>query len=329
MNDAIKYDLESLSNREYNRISVGITPSNGVHFGFAFTMISAFMYMQNHPNCSLEVCITDRDLDPQLGRIFKPYDRLEDKGDCHKLMRDHVLEELKMLRNDYCTFFGLDSGRINIVFFSDLLVGEPTFFAEIKELLVNQEKSRALKVALLDHGKKPYEVPFSPICPSCEYSNSHLGYVNQHRQLASFCYKQGCDYERTKNLVVVSIDDPKAYNLHYMIPVARDLFDLRLSPKADLHIFGGDFDKPHGVKKFRKYERVQRVMQIFGRELPDIFIGPELELGGRKISKSTDIFFPYASGEPEFEERFLRASVKQITRNRGRDIVDLAVDMQV
>ncbi|MEK6963627.1 MAG: hypothetical protein AABX70_04320 [Nanoarchaeota archaeon] len=326
MNEVIKYDIGALADKEYRRISIGITPSNYVHLGFVFTLISAFMYMAKHSNSSLEVCITDRDVDPQLGRVFRPYHLLEDKDDaCHGLISDHVESELELLRSDFCSFFHVDSQKVDIVFFNDLMKQETSFFGELKPFLLERDKSKRLKEALFDRSGKYWEVPFSPVCPDCGYSNSHLGSINRNTELlASACYKPGCVNEERNDLAVVSIHNPEAYNVHYMIPPARDVFDLERSPRADLHIFGGDFDREHGTKKIRKYERALNVMRLFSPHPPSIYIGPELRLGGQKISKSTGMFFPYVSNDSDFQNRFLKAAVQELSKGRN-EVVDLAL----
>ena len=230
--------------------------------------------------------------------------------------------ELGTMCEEYTQFFDIDPSRVVLYYFTQYLTQEPEFFEAFKQLLLDQEKARALKKAIFDRGKAPYNVPFSPICPSCGYSNAHLGNVDYgHRMLKSTCFKPGCEQEGKK--VSVSIDDPKGYNVHYMTTPVRDLFELRGSPRADLHIFGGDFDRKHGVKKVPKVERVRNIMRIFDQEIPDIFISQLIAWEGEKVSKSGRRFWPYFGWNPEERRGFLERAVECVTKSyRGHPIID-------
>jgi len=109
-----------------------------------------------------------------------------------------------------------------------------------------------------------------------------------------------------------------------MTTPARDLFDLEGSPQADLHVFGGDFDEEHGVKKIRKFERIRNVMRLFDSDLPDIFIGQLVKWEGEKVSKSGKRFWPYFDWTDISERHeFLERGVECVTEKaKGKPVVD-------
>jgi hypothetical protein len=100
----------------------------------------------------------------------------------------------------------------------------------------------------------------------------------------SNCYNTNCD----QTSYVFDLRGPGRYNIHYLVDPIRDAMDTKMRQGNDLHIFGGDYGQPSGVRRISKVDRIQRGMAAIGLEATDAFVGPIVLSDGQKMSKSKD-----------------------------------------
>ncbi len=101
--------------------------------------------------------------------------------------------------------------------------------------------------------------------------------------LKDICQNKKCDTTEYR----FDLRQPGTYNIHYLVDPIRDALTTETRGKNDLHIFGGDYGIPSGVKKIPRAERIQSGMEAVGLEPVDAYIGPMLMVNGSKMSKST------------------------------------------
>ena len=74
-----KYDIQELLKREYDEISMGLTPSGYIHLGTLYTMAQPLLYLSEHNDTKIEICITDLDFDNKF-TLDTPYNLAKTDG---------------------------------------------------------------------------------------------------------------------------------------------------------------------------------------------------------------------------------------------------------
>jgi len=152
-------------------------------------------------------------------------------------------------------------------------------------LIRQRARAKAVKHALFDGKGGTYDVPFTPICPECGYSSSsNSTYDSKADTLRTKCKNKECGGHG--KVFSVPVSDLLAYNVYYLIDPIRDVHESANCPRADVHLFGGDYLLTHGVKRKSRVQRVADAMTAVTSRLPDFFIGPMLTLNSMKMSKS-------------------------------------------
>jgi lysyl-tRNA synthetase class I len=290
MGEIIRFDYKEFQDRDYSILSMGIKPSGNLHLGSVVALTNGFLYLKDNPDSKLNIGVMDLDFDVRRGDDFLSFYNSPDKWNCHRYAKEHTKSEIEEVSRTGSECLGLDSKRINIRYFSDMLNDEGLMKMFVR-IAMDRDLCRGVKKAIADRSGRSYKVPFSPICPECGRSNSNFAVVSRENEtLKGKCSNSGCEVEDYE----VSLKDKGSYNIHYLIDPIRDV---SRSFKADVHIFGGDYDTPWGEKKISRTERVMNVMGLFSRKTPDIYLGPVFTVNGKKMSKTLDNTIDFASLE--------------------------------
>lgn len=118
-----------------------------------------------------------------------------------------------------------------------------------------------------------------------EAFNSRLRSINENNAggpqyvLRSECRNKACSVESYDFDMRLGM-----YNIHYLVDPLRDEI---FAPNGNVvHIFGGDYAKPHGAKRIPKAERIRNALIAVGSMNQDFFIGPLINFRGEKMGKS-------------------------------------------
>lgn len=266
-------NLDDLLERKYERISLGLDPSGPIHLGTALVFLQAFLAMQKNPETELNISITDLGCNRQRGKSFISYLNQKDPSGCHELMKEHTKEETENLVSELSSYFGIES-KVNLSYFSDL--------TEKKELqkifldLFSTEKGREKIRRTVLTGSDRSSTLLSPIC-ICGYSSNKPPKFNG-TELRTRCYNEKCGVD----YYGVDLRNLKSVNISYLLDTIRDL----IPPKANLHIFGGDYGENYGEDKLPKAERILNLLSSLSENPPRIYVGPLVEYNGEKIGKS-------------------------------------------
>jgi len=118
-----------------------------------------------------------------------------------------------------------------------------------------------------------------PICSDCHTASSVPSMYNGHT-LVNACTNPSCE---TQAYEVDVMDTSKDIAVHYFIDPLRDR---AITPKTDVHVFGGDYSSEHEGNA----RKVEKIMSVIAKancgEVPDILMGPTFYArDGEKMSK--------------------------------------------
>ncbi len=299
--NAIKYDIQELLNREYDKISMGITPSgNSIHPGTLYTIALPLIYLSKHPDIDVEICVTDLDFDNRVP-LSVPY-YLAKTGRIPN--KERTKYEIRSAVDIYADILEIDESTIKenveISIFSEKMKDNENMLELFKKIALDEQILLELKRIWLGSKKKKRtlsKVPYSIICPSCNLLDAGYATINRHDEtLKKKCKNSYCK----EDIVVVSLDDVGSYALHYIIPPVKDIL-VSDESRDIIHVFGGDYDIAYGAKGMSKYKIIQNMMALLTENPPDVYIGAMVTVDGKKMSKSnrdtTHLFKDIDSGQ--------------------------------
>ena len=280
----VAFDHKEFCQRDYGRLSMGLKPSGELHMGTIATILNGMLYLEGHRGASLRIDVMDLDYDTQRGLSFPSFMTMRDPKGCHSLMKHHTKEKVERTVQKLSAILGIDPKRVEVSFYTENYACEG--FPELMTSLIRQRvRAKAVKHALFDGKGGTYDVPFTPICPECGYSSSsNSTYDSKADTLRTKCKNKECGGHG--KVFSVPVSDLLAYNVYYLIDPIRDVHESANCPRADVHLFGGDYLLTHGVKRKSRVQRVADAMTAVTSRLPDFFIGPMLTLNSMKMSKS-------------------------------------------
>jgi len=304
--------------REIN-ISLGVRPSGTIHLGNLMTLALAQGLGREIGPHQSKINLTICDLDLPEGLDWKTikkgyakhYRDLPDPNHCHRTLSDHSTEDIK-------DFYDLLTTETRVPFeikkLSDIQ-RNAKFREGLKKVLDSPELIKLLVPHLPDGA-----VPVYPLCPQCKgsYTGSVKGrqniYVNG--MIYTTCNNDECSVH---DFQVDVLDTHKDLSVHMLIDPLRDAL---VFPYADVHVFGGDYNEPHGANKLSKIEKILKVMEVAsgGERIPVILIGPTIYArDGKKMSKSQANGLDVATlrgflGEQKYAGEILRFTTDLVAR---------------
>lgn len=318
MSNLIEADLDRLVEGQYRRVSLGLKPSGLIHLGTAMTFLHGILVLEKNPEAVLDASVKDLDFDFQRGRDFVSFQRLEDSGKCHGLMKEHTAYEITELLSEMARYFGVESSRIGVSIFSDI-TENPTFQKYITFLFTTKEGKRLLKQTV-SGGTAKATALLSPICDSCGHSSQFPPRVSADGTLNTMCYNERCDVRGYE----VALTEPRRVNFFYLVDKVRDLIPDEHGVAADLHIFGGDYGLSWGRERITKAQRVFNLLAQLSDNPPSIYVGPSVVLGGVKIGKSKRNGFDIQTLREEYPD-WLNRTYDLLKKHPNEGRLDLAV----
>jgi hypothetical protein len=287
----ITNDLDSILTRPAQSVAVGVRPSGSLHLGNITTVaIAAILAQQKGAEVHLTVCDIDmptikRGTQQTSARYFK-YQPVENTT------------QAQLTTAELSTFTEELSRTLSVPFRTDILSNVQAthqYRAGLARVIADTPALREIFDGEYALGDK--RVPIHPVCPCCKHTpRSQAIYLGKDR-LKARCRNEKC--EENGQWKIINVHDKKEeLGVHYFIDPIRDVM---LQPKANIHVFGGDYFAPHGKNELPKVEKVRRITELTGKATPDYFVGPLLQ-GPEdwKISKS--------EGTTEFTLKNLRAN---------------------
>ncbi len=287
----ITNDLDSILTRPAQSVAVGVRPSGTLHLGNITTIaIAAILAQQKEAEVHLTVCDIDM---PTIKRGTQQasalYFKYQPVGNMTQAQKTET--ELRAFTTEL-------SQTLSVPFRIDRLSNVQSthqYRTGLARVIADTPALREIFDGEYALGDK--RVPIHPVCACCNHTpRSQAIYLGKDR-LKIRCRNEKC--EENGQWKVINVHDKKEeLGVHYFIDPIRDVM---LQPKADIHIFGGDYFEPHGKNGLSKIEKVRRITELTGKTPPDYFVGPLLQ-GPEdwKISKS--------EGTTEFTLKNLRAN---------------------
>jgi len=296
--------INKLSPKDKINISLGVRPSGQIHLGNIVTLLTAAEVAYLLGNQRSQVMLTICDIDfpdkidvPVKGNVVTHYKYAPDpKGDCHKNFSEHNSERIYQLADDIAKELGT---KIILKNLSDIQ---------------NEPGYREGLVKLLDHSKEiadlfPEDITSDqalifPLCKNCHTANKKTPTYKKNGDKVTIytsCENPGCDI---KEYEVDVLDTSYELAVHFFIDPIRDSV---IEPKADLHIFGGDYADLHGKNKMTKSDKVLKIMGFTCKETPIIFTGPVFYAqDGKKMSKSSMSGLTYENLKEYFGNDYIK-----------------------
>ncbi len=269
--------FKCLEENRFDHVSMGTRPSGTMHMGNLFVLASCMHYLRINSEAQVHVDVMDLDFDNQRGGMFTPFINLPATSEfMHQL--DAAIDILaKKLR--------VDPHSVKKRFFSDRLHGDSDLRSMLLSLAKDKTAVKSMKFAIASRPGRYDTPPISMICESCGQSNSNFAhYKSVQDRFVSECTNVTCGTGPYESDLA-----SKPFNVHYLVDPVRDL----LLPGAVLHMYGGDYGRPHGPDGTLRFLRVAAVMKAamlnlgIETELPAFFITPLItDQHGKKISKS-------------------------------------------
>ena len=271
----ISNDLGSVLREPVKSVSVGIRPSGNLHIGNLVTMTLAGLAAAK-ANAEVHLTICDIDMpNPKPGekRTSAMYFKYQKVGDTTRseLAASQVHEYTSALANQ----LGIP---VRIDFLSDIQKAA-NYRQGLSQLLEKREDLVEMFTGM--RNPRDLAVPVYPVCGSCNHTPIERALNIAKETLKTRCRNSECDkYNQTR---AVNLFNPEEeLGVHYYIDPIRDVM---FKPRADLHVFGGDYLKLHG--NMSKVEKVCKITELTGEQPPNYLLGPLLVGPGReKISKS-------------------------------------------
>ncbi len=269
--------FKDLEHADFKNVSLGTRPSGRLHTGNLFVLATALHYLRINSQAKIHVDVMDLDFDTQRGKVFTPFVHLSST----KQFLSDLTAAIEILSKE----FGVDPNSVVLKFFSSRFT-DPSFRGSFLKLFTDVDACQSVRYAMQGEGNSFDAAPISLFCPSCEQSAAKLAILNaRSNSFSAICNNSNC----TIGEYSVPFSSPSLFNVYYKVDPIRDLF---LEPQT-LHIFGGDYAKPCGSKKFPSFAYVAAIMEaarIFldiQTPIPAFFLTPLLtDESGRKISKS-------------------------------------------
>ncbi len=297
--NAIKYDICKLLEREYDLLSMGITPSGYIHPG-TLSIIAVPMIYLSERDVDVEICVMDLDFDNRLP-LGVPHCLAKMHGIPNK---ERTKYEVKSAVDIYADILKIDENTIRknvkVSLFSEKLK-EENVLDLFKKVVLDEDILFELKRIWFGSNNKKKKnilnVPYSPICPSCNLADSGYSTIDRASEtLEKKCNNPNCKEQS----IIVSLDSIGEYVIHYMMSPLQDIVKSN-SDFEVVHILGGDYDANYGVRKSPKYKTVQGLMGLFTEDVPDVYVSPVVTVDGKKMSKSnrdaTHLFKDMNSGQ--------------------------------
>jgi lysyl-tRNA synthetase class I len=273
----ITTDLDSIVTKQARSISVGLRPSGTVHLGNLTTIAIAGL-LAGKMNAEMHLTVCDIDM-PTVKRgeqtpsaVYFKYQEVDNstRAQLGAVSIGHFTRELSRS-------LGIP---IRTDFLSDVQAMQP-YRTGLSRIIANTAELQSIFTGIEDNADK--RVPVHPVCGSCNHTPRAQAIYLGQRALKTRCRNEKCDEYNNKKVIDIS-DRRVELGVHYFIDPMRDVM---LTPRADIHVFGGDYLTPHGQNGLPKVEKVRRVTELTGKKAPSYFVGPllqgpELE----KISKS-------------------------------------------
>jgi lysyl-tRNA synthetase class I len=204
--------------------------------------------------------------------VVRHYKYIEDKDGCHKNISEHNSEKIIQFTDDILKTM---STKFIIRNLSDIQK-EPGYRQGLLNILEHSQEVSDL----FPGDTSPEKALIFPICKECNTAHKQQPKHADGRLYAT-CVNDNCEVE---DYIVNVLDTSYELAVHFFIDPIRDNV---VEPKADLHVFGGDYGAPHGRNKLPKAEKILRLMQLTGQTPPEIYIGPLFYAqDGKKMSKS-------------------------------------------
>jgi len=307
----ITFDFKSIAKRYAKKVSVGVRPSGEIHLGNLTTlMFSALVADRINSDVHLTICDIDAPTNTENKEtmLYFKYQRMG-----KTTAAEHGAELVSQ-------FTGELEKRTGIRFHIDYLSNVQDthgYRIGLSSLLRNADEVQMIFHGAVDTNKK--HVPIYPVCPCCKHAPREEALALGNSTLKTRCKNKACrEFEHTRLLELY--DERAELGVHYFIDPIRDVM---LQPQADVHVFGGDYQKRHGQNKMPGIAKVEAITEIASRQLrrpfiPDYFIGPIL-LGpdGRKLSKSAGTDITYKSLRNRYGDKlnnYLLRFVENIVR---------------
>lgn len=266
--------LESVLRTPVKSVSVGVRPSGDLHIGNLVTMTLAGLAAAR-AKAELHLTICDIDLPDQnekrsSAQYFK-YQKMEDATRA-ELTAAQIREYTAAL----AMYLGIP---MRIDFLSDVQ-RQKGYRQGLARLLENREELVELYTGRKNSNDKA--VPIYPVCGKCHHTPIERALHLEENRLRTRCKNENCEKYKEPRIIEL-YDRTQELGVHYFMDPIRDVM---LKPRADLHVFGGDYLNLHGG--FSKVEKVCRITELTGENPPNYLIGPLL-IGPNndKMSKSS------------------------------------------
>ena len=307
----ITTDLDSIVTKHARSISLGLRPSGNVHLGNLTTIAIAGL-LAGKMNAEMHLTICDIDM-PTVKRgeetssaVYFKYQKVGNstRARLSAASINHFTSELSYA-------LGIP---IRTDFLSDVQAMHP-YRTGLSRIIANTTELSAIFTGIKNHGDK--RIPVHPVCGSCNHTPRAQAIYLAPRALKTRCRNDECsDYN--KNRIIDVLDKRTELGVHYFVDPMRDVM---FTPRADIHVFGGDYLTPHGTNGMPKVEKVRRITELTRTKAPAYFVGPLLQGPEQeKMSKSEgpvltydqmrasyDGSQPFASYVAHFAEKILRS----------------------
>jgi len=221
------------------RISFAMRPRDKVYLSDALAIASAVKYLNDNPKSQLRVDIADLDFDLQRGAFFVPYSK-----------NPNSLRTIKEILDLFAELVSEDitlNGRISINVLSQWM-RDPDFMEFLVRCFSDPNISRAIKLAISGKRGKPYKVPFSPICPSCDHASCAFAVLSPDKQILSNVCKNPACKDHGK-LFSRNVREPGAFCVFYFLDNAGDAFNLQGFGLTDVHFTALDPSRLWGMRR--------------------------------------------------------------------------------
>lgn len=276
--------IDKFGDKERINISIGVRPSGLIHLGNISTItISAIAaYLLGNHRTEVNFTICDLDLPdivdtPIKGKTIVHYKNIPDANKCHANISEHNSEPILKFLEDLTAELGT---KFTVKYLSEIQKERG-----YREGLIQLVEHATDVAGLFPGDLRADKTLVYPICKECKTANKKEPTFTKTNDgsyiLHTRCENPSC----SAGPYDVDLRDT-SYELavHFFIDPIRDAV---IEPKADLHIFGGDYREPHGKNEVSKADKILKLMRMTGQPAPEIYVGPLFYAqDGKKMSKS-------------------------------------------
>jgi len=274
--------VSSLSDNEDVNVAVGLRPSGRIHLGNMATMgLAARLCHDVGPHIAtarITVCdydLPDRsDWDIRKNGFIRYFDSIPAPGNDSTSLLDHATEGIDDFLEGLSKHYGIKFTSQKL---SDLQRLE-SYRQGLRNIFDTQGAMQNLYPKVPEGCVLAY-----PICGDCNTAGAHPNTPYRSGTLITSCTNPECSVEEFDMDIM---DCSKDVAVHFFIDPLRDKC---VEPRADVHVFGGDYGLGHNNTEIAKITKIIDLMTTAAPDIsnPEILIGPIFYArDGTKMSKS-------------------------------------------